>query len=68
MPLNKAGDWIRDRELTLVFLPMFMLFWVGQLATGLAVLRHNRRARLARDHGMPNIPTEPIGSIPRPLP
>ena len=46
---------------------MFKLLLVGQLATGLAVLRHNRRARLARDDGMPHIPTEPIGSIPRPL-
>ena len=53
--------------MALVLLLMFKLFLVGQLATGLAMLRHNRRARLARDDGMPHIPTEPIGSIPRPL-
>jgi Rieske Fe-S protein len=36
MPLSKAGGWIRDRNLTLVLLLMFMPSLVGQLATGLA--------------------------------
>jgi hypothetical protein len=48
MPLRKAGDWIRDRALTLVLMLMFLLSLVGQVATGLA--EHNAE-QLA--HGRP---------------
>jgi hypothetical protein len=48
MPLSKAGGWIRDRGLTLVLLLMFMLFLVGQLATGLAECNAEQR-----EHGRP---------------
>jgi hypothetical protein len=48
MPLSKPGGWIRDRGLTLVLLMAFLLFLVGQLATGLAEYNAEQR-----EHGRP---------------
>ena len=50
MPLSTAGGWIRDRALTLVLMLMFLLFLVGQLATGLAEYNAEQR-----EHGRPMV-------------
>jgi hypothetical protein len=50
MPLSDAGNWIRDRGLTLVLLSMFALSGVGQLATGFADYNDAQH-----EHGQPPV-------------